>query len=80
VPVIASNFGAMAEAIEDGRTGLLFGMGDSVDLARKIDLLARDRELQQRLVASPKHVATVEENGARHVALYERVLRERRRA
>jgi len=75
VPVIASNFGAMAEAIEDGRTGLLFGMGDSVDLAQKIDLLARDRELRHRLAASPKHVSTVEENGARHLALYERVLR-----
>jgi glycosyltransferase involved in cell wall biosynthesis len=80
VPVIASNFGAMAEAIEDGRTGLLFGMGDSVDLAQKVDLLARDRELWQRLAASRKHVSTVEEHGARHVALYERLLRGRRSA
>ncbi len=80
VPVVASNFGAMAEAIEDGRTGLLFGMGDSVDLAQKIERLARDRELGERLAASLKRVSTVEENGARHVALYERLLRGRRRS
>src|SRR6185436_8857144 len=78
VPVVASNFGAMAEAIEDGRTGLLFGMGDSVDLAQKIDRLARDRDLCQRLAGSPKHVATVDENGAQHLALYERLLSGRR--
>ena len=80
VPVIASNFGAMAEAIEDGRTGLLFGMGDSVDLAEKIDRLARDRGLRERLVTSEKRVATDAENGARHLALYERLVRGRSRA
>lgn len=79
VPVIASNFGAMAEAIEDETTGLLFGMGDSVDLARKIERLARDRELRQRLAASEKRVSTVEANGAAHIAVYERILRGRRR-
>jgi glycosyltransferase involved in cell wall biosynthesis len=80
VPVVASNFGAMADAIENERTGLLFRMGDSVDLARQIERLARDRELGERLARSPKTVSTVEENGARHVALYEKVLRERRRS
>jgi glycosyltransferase involved in cell wall biosynthesis len=79
VPVVASNFGAMADAIEDGRTGLLFGVGDSVDLAEKIDRLARDHALRARLAASEKQVATVEQNGAAHVALYERVVRERHR-
>ncbi|MBL8841529.1 MAG: glycosyltransferase family 4 protein [Planctomycetes bacterium] len=80
VPVVASNFGAMAESIDDGTTGLLFGMGDSVDIGRKLLRLARDRELQQRLVASEKHVSTTEENGASTVAVYERAQRGRRRA
>lgn len=35
-PVIASNLGAMAELVEDGKTGLLFESGDSEDLAEKI--------------------------------------------
>jgi glycosyltransferase involved in cell wall biosynthesis len=36
LPVIASRLGAMAELIEDGRTGLLFSPGDADDLARTI--------------------------------------------
>lgn len=35
-PVIASNHGAMAEIIQDGKTGLLFTPGDSADLAVKV--------------------------------------------
>jgi len=79
VPVVASNFGAMAEAIEDERTGLLFDVGDAVDLARKLALLARDGELRQRLVQSKKRVVTTAENGAQTVAIYERLLGARRR-
>jgi glycosyltransferase involved in cell wall biosynthesis len=79
VPVVASNFGAMAEAIEDERTGLLFNAGDAVDLARKLDRLAREPELRQRLAQSEKHVSTTAENGARTVAIYERLLDARRR-
>lgn len=35
-PVIASRLGAMAEIVEDGRTGLLFEPGNAEDFARKI--------------------------------------------
>ncbi len=79
VPVVASNFGALAEAIEDGRTGLLFRMGDSADLAEKIDRLARDSELRRRLAESEKHVVTIEENARQTLAIYERLLNARRR-
>jgi glycosyltransferase involved in cell wall biosynthesis len=37
LPVIASRLGAMAEVIEDGRTGLLFNPGDAGDLAAKVE-------------------------------------------
>ena len=37
-PVIASRLGAMAEIVEDGRTGFHFQPGDARDLARVIDL------------------------------------------
>jgi glycosyltransferase involved in cell wall biosynthesis len=48
VPVIASRLGAMAEIIEDRRTGLLFNPGDSADLAQKIDWTAtHPAELQE---------------------------------
>lgn len=36
VPVIASQLGAMAELVDDGRTGMLFRAGESKDLAEKI--------------------------------------------
>jgi glycosyltransferase involved in cell wall biosynthesis len=35
-PVIASRLGAMAELVEDGKTGLLFDPGNPVDLAAKM--------------------------------------------
>lgn len=35
-PVIAANIGAIAEVVEDGRTGLHFRPGDAEDLARKV--------------------------------------------
>lgn len=37
VPVIASRLGAMAEIVEDGRTGLHFTAGDPEDLAAKVE-------------------------------------------
>jgi glycosyltransferase involved in cell wall biosynthesis len=37
VPVIASRLGAMAEIVEDGRTGVHFNPGDPVDLATKVE-------------------------------------------
>jgi glycosyltransferase involved in cell wall biosynthesis len=36
LPVIASRLGAMAEVVEDGRTGLLFTPGDAGELAARI--------------------------------------------
>jgi glycosyltransferase involved in cell wall biosynthesis len=36
VPVITSNLGAMAEIVENGRTGLHFRAGDPADLAEKV--------------------------------------------
>jgi len=37
IPVIASRLGAMAEIVEDGKTGLLFTPGDAEDLAAKVE-------------------------------------------
>lgn len=36
LPVIASRLGALAEIVDDGRTGLLFESGNAQDLAKKI--------------------------------------------
>jgi glycosyltransferase involved in cell wall biosynthesis len=37
LPVLASRLGAMAELIEEGRTGLLFEPGNPDDLAEKVE-------------------------------------------
>ncbi len=38
-PVIAANLGAMAELVDNGRTGFHFRAGDAMDLARTIELV-----------------------------------------
>jgi len=45
VPVIASNRGALAEIVENNKTGLLFDPENTDDLAGKVSLLFRNREL-----------------------------------
>lgn len=41
-PAIASRLGAMAELVDEGRTGLLFAAGDAADLAAAVDRLMVD--------------------------------------
>lgn len=48
VPVIASRLGAMAEIVEDGRTGLHFTPGDPEDLAAKVEWAwTHDQEMEE---------------------------------
>ncbi len=44
IPVIASNLGAMAELVADGRTGLVFEPGNAGDLAAKVRAILGDPE------------------------------------
>jgi glycosyltransferase involved in cell wall biosynthesis len=78
VAVVASDHGAMAEAIEHEVTGLRFAPGDAADLARQLRRLLDDPGLRRRLATHPKRVADVEENAARHAELYAALLRDRR--
>ncbi len=48
-PVVATREGAFMEYIEDGQTGMLAEAGNPASFAQKIELLARDPELAQRL-------------------------------
>ncbi len=70
VPVIASRLGAMAEGIDDERTGLLFEPGNAADLAAKMARVMDDGALRARLVGSTKRVRTIEENAAALLTLY----------
>ena len=52
VPVLASRLGSLEEAVEDGKTGLLFATGDADDLAAKARELISDAQRYQRLCAN----------------------------
>ncbi|NIA11797.1 MAG: glycosyltransferase [Nitrospiraceae bacterium] len=45
-PVIGSKIGGIPEQIEDGKTGLLFEMGNMSELAQKMKKLSSDREMR----------------------------------
>src|SRR3954470_19704698 len=48
-PAIVSRLGAMAELVEDGRTGFHFTAGDAVDLSEKVKRLWNDDELRETM-------------------------------
>jgi glycosyltransferase involved in cell wall biosynthesis len=83
-PVVASRLGAMAELVQDGRTGLLFEPGDAADLAAKARRLAAQpelcREMGRAARAEYEKRYRPEENFRTLTAIYETALRRRRDA
>ena len=61
LPVIATDLGGMAEAVEHERSGLTFPRGDAAALARAIRSLAEDAALYDRLARGRPAVPTLEE-------------------
>jgi glycosyltransferase involved in cell wall biosynthesis len=61
LPVVATDLGGMAEAVEHGRSGLVFPRGDERALAAALTSLAEDRGLLARLAAGRPRVPTVPE-------------------
>jgi glycosyltransferase involved in cell wall biosynthesis len=55
--IVVSDAGALPEVIDDGSTGLVCRVLDSADLASKIEVLARDPEMRQRLGERARQVA-----------------------
>ena len=76
-PVIAANIGAIAELVDDGRTGLKFQPGNSVDLANKVEwALEHPQELaQMRIWARSEFEAkyTAKKNYSRLMEIYNQV-------
>lgn len=56
-PVIAARSGASVELVQDGVTGLLYSVGDPIDLALKIRELIENREYARRLGRNAKNWA-----------------------
>jgi len=82
VPVVASKLGAMAEIIDDRRTGVFFEPGGSTDLAEKIkwafshpeELQTMSRECRNEYLEK----YTVEENFRQLMHIYEAVMARKR--
>ncbi|WP_026377271.1 glycosyltransferase family 4 protein [Aestuariibacter salexigens] len=70
VPLIVSDIGGMAEKVEDGKTGLHFRAGNSMDLARVIEKVVKDSSLRGKLSENIKPPMSIEQCVDEHVALY----------
>ena len=81
LPVLASRLGAMAEIVEDGRTGLLCNPGDPEDLAAKVEwawshpqaMTEMGREARREY----EEKYTAERNYELLMQIYERAMREK---
>ena len=78
-PVVASRLGAMAELVEDGRTGLLFEPGNAADLARTVASFVGDAARQSAMRDNARRryeeAYTPEKNHALLMGLYEQAIR-----
>ena len=74
VPVITSNIGGMAELIERMKSGLLFRVGDPIDLSEKMKLLIDKPDLYKELVGRAEMVKTIEENGNELEGVYSKLI------
>lgn len=63
-PVVASNIGGMAEAVQHNVNGLLFALGDADDLAKQLQRLVYEPELVERLRQGIEPVKTIDEEAA----------------
>ncbi len=78
LPVIASRLGAMAEIVEDQRTGLLFTPGDAEDLAAKVEWAWSHPKAMARMGQEARREYetkyTAEQNYEMLMAIYRRAL------
>ena len=74
-PVIVSDIGAFTEAITHLQNGLVFPAGDVFALAERMDLLAQDPALAERLAAAGGPVEPLADHRDKLLALYREVLR-----
>jgi len=83
LPVIAPNFGALADLVEDEISGLLFRTGDAADLAAKMTRMWNDGDLCRRMgfAARKRAIAnwTVDRYFEQLDSLYDEVILEMRK-
>ena len=78
-PVVGANHGGTTELIQDGWNGLLYQVEDAEDLARKIEILYRDRELTEKMGRNAQEWSnrtfTMEKHISSLLSVFEEVVR-----
>lgn len=78
VPVVASNIEGNRVLVENGVTGLLFSVGDEVDLAKNIEMLIQKKETAKIMAENAKKLVFSEFSNLRmaseYASLYNRLL------
>jgi glycosyltransferase involved in cell wall biosynthesis len=81
-PVVASNLGALAEIVEDGKTGILSAPGDATSLGQQVMRLLANPSLARHLGEAARNTFleyyTPDTNLKRLETIYDRALSERR--
>ena len=70
IPVVAANVGGLSELVIDGKTGLLFRPGSAEDLAEKLKLLARSRDMLRAFKSQIVPPAPIEETARELLRVY----------
>lgn len=65
-PIIGSRIGGIPEQIEDGKTGLLFEMSNTAELAEKMEILAGNAELRNQMGRAARRKLEQEYSLAEH--------------
>jgi glycosyltransferase involved in cell wall biosynthesis len=73
-PVIASNIGALNESVKHMKNGLLFEVGDSIDLARKMRTIVENPILLGQLQRKLPSVKSIEQNAKEIEEIYKEVV------
>jgi len=73
VPVITSNFGGMADLVQDGKNGLLFEMGNAQDLVRCLQKVIHNPAYLDEIRPQPESVKSLDEDGEWMVKQYQRL-------
>jgi glycosyltransferase involved in cell wall biosynthesis len=73
-PVVASRIGAIPEAVEEGKNGLLFTPGDSEDLRRCMLRFIEEPELIQTMDLKARRVKMMAEHAAELAGIYQGVI------
>jgi glycosyltransferase involved in cell wall biosynthesis len=70
IPVIASDIGALPEAVQNGETGLLFQAGNAIDLYEKMELIIHHPDLIEKFKTNIGPVKSIEQQAEEMEGIY----------